>query len=452
MEKTIDEQKLKAIFNKNNPSFEMKISEIEAISHITFTSENLLNIQQHIIETLDLFYDFEKEDLDYLIRIKEDFQNDEQLDIKNLTVQFRRKLMYCYRKNVNIFDKMDFHDQKFKVSKLLKESIESKNLNILIGSGCSLPAVPLMGSTFMNIKEKFSYIEYGMFDNDSKDIEGYLNWLNMGISFNKDYKYGQATQSSLQESFNITKQELISTIPKNYMIDKSSILTTKNNYINFYNSIFSLRNNKAYSAPNIFTTNYDLFNEVALEHLQIHYTNGFSGFVNRFFDPTSFNLRIVDDENRYKDKWSVVRNYIKLFKIHGSIDWVFKENKIIQTSHDENAENVVIYPTLNKHFETQQSPYSELFRALSINLQKPHSTLIILGYGFPDEHLNHLISQSLSNDDFSLIVFGNLYEENARKFYDLHKNKENFYFVGGSLYTFDDGHYFSNVINFMEGE
>lgn len=236
VEKTIDEQKLKEIFNKNNPSFEMKISEIEAISHITFTFENLPKIQQHIIESLDFLYDFEKDDLDYLIRIKEIF-DESLLDIKNLTVQFRRRHMYCYRKNVNVYDKMDFNDQKFKISKLLKDTIESKNLNILIGSGCSLPAVPLMGQTFMKIKEQFSYLQYGTFKDDSQDIEGYLNWLNMGISFNKNADYGHSIQDTLQDAFNITKQQLISTIPKDYTSNSSSILIAKDNYIKFYNTI-----------------------------------------------------------------------------------------------------------------------------------------------------------------------------------------------------------------------
>lgn len=112
---------------------------------------------------------------------------------------------------------------------------------------------------------------------------------------------------------------------------------------------------------------------------------------------------------------------------------------------------MLIYPTINKHIETQQTPYSELFRALTVNLQKPDSTLIIIGYGFPDQHINHLISQSLNNEDFNLIVFGNQTEENAKEFIKQHQHKANFHFIGGSIRSADDGHFFLNVINYISG-
>ncbi|MCY8373218.1 SIR2 family protein [Bacillus haynesii] len=211
---------------------------------------------------------------------------------------------------------------------------------------------------------------------------------------------------------------------------------------------------KNYSPVNIFTTNYDLFNEVAMEDLGIHYTNGFTGTVKRIFSPSVFQLRLVDDENRYKDKWSVFRRYIKLYKIHGSIDWKYdsKSESVIQSNIKEaDWKDTLIYPTINKHLETQQSPYSELFRSLTINLQKPNSTLIVMGYGFPDEHINNIFSQSLMNDDFTLIVFGNKDEEGASKFIRKHQNKQNFHFIGGNINIENDAHFFSNIIDYING-
>ena len=41
---------------------------------------------------------------------------------------------------------------------------------------------------------------------------------------------------------------------------------------------------------------------------------------------------------------------------------------------------------------------------MSIKLQSSNTTLIILGYGFGDEHINNLIAQSLINEDFNLII------------------------------------------------
>jgi hypothetical protein len=365
--------------------------------------------------------------------------------------------LYYLREGRNTLEGKSFEEQKKTVSLLLKKCIQSKNLNVLTGSGCSLPAISLMGKTFKSLKEKNKSLILGSFDSESEDIEGYLNWLNTGIRFiNQNVNLSAEDilyKEQLELSFDITKKFLINSIVKDYGSTNKDVLITKNYYQSFYNALFSIRDIKNYAPVNIYTTNYDLFNEIAMEALSIHYTNGFRGSVNRVFDPAVFQMRLVDDANRYKEKWSIVRKYVKLYKIHGSIDWRYDDNlkNVVQSSLYGNAEDVLIYPTINKHLETQQTPYSELFRELTINLQKPDSTLIILGYGFPDEHINHLISQSLSNEDFNLIVFGSHSEKNAKAFIELHNEKSNFHFIGGSINSSNDGHYFSNVISYIHG-
>jgi SIR2-like domain len=380
------------------------------------------------------------------------------LDKKTVDEMLQTQTLYYLREGKNIFEDISFNEQKKNLYTLLRRSLQSKNLNILIGSGSSLPAVNLMGHTFKSLKEHNNSLVLGNYDGESADIEGYLNWLNTGIRFidqipnpspqNEEYR------KKLEKSFNETKEFLINSITKDYEKVDDKISITKNNYQSFYNSVFSIRDVKNYAPINVYTTNYDLFNEIAMESLNIQYTNGFRGLVNRVFDPAVFQLRLVDDENRYKEKWSVIRKYVKLYKIHGSIDWKYddKLRKVVQFSiNDETLENVLIYPTINKHIETQQTPYSELFRALTINLQKPDSTLIIIGYGFPDQHINHLISQSLTNEDFNLIVFGNQNEQNAKDFIEQHQHTTNFHFIGGTIVNPDDGHFFTNVISYING-
>ena len=62
-------------------------------------------------------------------------------------------------------------------------------------------------------------------------------------------------------------------------------------------------------AIEIFTTNYDLLMEEALEDLEIPYYDGFVGSRRSFFD-----LRAIED-NLIPTHWS------RLWKIHGSINW-----------------------------------------------------------------------------------------------------------------------------------
>lgn len=360
--------------------------------------------------------------------------------------------LYHYRLGDNQLVGLSLKEQQEKVSTFIQRKCNSENLNFFIGSGCSLPAVPLMGWTFGKLKNGIlSEGELGEYDGESVDIENYLNWLKTAITF-----LGEDTPEGIKykDAFDKTKQGLIESMPKGYIKNISDdIDNALDNYEKFYSTIFLQREFKKLAPVNIFTTNYDLFNEVSMETLGIHYTNGFRGSVNRIFDPSVYRLRLVDDENRYKDKWNVIRRYVKLYKIHGSIDWKYDRTlKSILQSNSTEIEDVMIYPTINKHLETQQSPYSELFRELTINLQKKNSTLIVIGYGFPDTHINQLISQALNNEDFNLIVFGNKEELAASQFFDLHKQNRNFHFIGGDFTGKANGHHFNNVIGFLAGE
>ena len=218
----------------------------------------------------------------------------------------------------------------------------------------------------------------------------------------------------------------------------------------FYNIIFKIRN-KSKNPINVFTTNYDLFNEKALENLKINYCNGFSGFIERVFEPSIFKQRIVDEENRYKEKWNPLKRYVRLYKIHGSIDWIEKDDKIQQVQEYSGKENILIYPTQAKHFETQYTPYSELFREMSIKLQSPNTTLIILGYGFSDDHINNLIAQSLTNEDFNLIILSSLKEERAKEFFNKYNDNTNIHFIGGKNEKGESLHYFNTFLSILSG-
>ena len=363
-----------------------------------------------------------------------------------------RKIMgnlYHIRGNEDINANMSFKEQEKEIKKFIQKQLNNKNLNFLIGSGCSLPGVGLMGETFMKLKETvLEGKELGQYNGKNKDIEGYLNWLNTALLFFKDNQ----DRKKYEEAFTIAKKGLIDSIQKsNINENEEKNEETIKNYKEFYSNIFSFRGTKDLSPLNIFTTNYDLYNEIALEKLGIYYTNGFIGNISRQFNPSTFRLRIVDDENRYKDKWSIVRKYVKLYKIHGSIDWVYDKDNNCISQVDINSElketkNVMIYPTTNKHMETQQSPYSELFREFTNNLQKRNCTLIVMGYGFPDEHINQIISQGLNNDDFNLIIFANKEEDNIKNFLDKHRYKKNLHIIGGNYNEENDGHHF-HVIN-----
>ncbi|MDE3839055.1 hypothetical protein C0966_06680 [Bacillus methanolicus] len=327
----------------------------------------------------------------------------------------------------------------------LQEYFMSTNLSIFIGSGCSCSSIPLMGNTFKRIKneleDKHLLGEY--LDENNNNIEKCLDWLISGLQFLKedDDKF-PSYQALYYTILSKLKDSIISLDPT-----KSDL--TLRDYCNFFNYVFSIRKENHFYPLNIFTTNYDLFIEKALENVKIHFINGFNGIINREFDPSMFRIRYVDDENRYKDKWDPISRFCRLFKLHGSINWFIENDRVIEKiGYDVSADqsNTVIYPTVNKHMQSLQSPFSELFREFSLQLQKPNMTLIVMGYGFPDEHINQLMQQALSNETFSLIVMGDIREEGLREFYKKNCNKQNLHVIGGDTLDGQMIHYFSYLV------
>lgn len=381
--------------------------------------------------------------------------------------------LYHFQGSQNKLDiENEFELQKKEIAQFINREVfnKNKNLNIFIGSGCSTPAVPLMGLTMKNIlnnpknigiKQEFTtFLKLAVehvetfdkylgsvldekewkvakkYDNFS-NIEGFLTYLQQKINVERN----EDNNKNLEAIFNSVKNQFVTSIPR-YLNDEYEGKVA-DIYTKFYNNIFEKRQYES-NKLNIFTTNYDLFNEIALERNSINYSTGFTNNLTSKFNVNQFNYRLVDERNRYKDKWQPTTKEANLYKLHGSINWIEKENEIIQT--DEVNENVIIYPTILKHQETAQTPYSELFRELSIQLQRPNSTLVTFGYSFGDDHINNIIFQNLANRDFTLIAFGDIEENKFNIIQERYGKNQNFHIIGGEI----DGtkaHYFDCIIN-----
>lgn len=364
------------------------------------------------------------------------------------SVESEFRLYHFQSTSDNIKDIEEIDEQIHQIGIFLKESLRAKNLAIFIGSGCSTPEIPMMGVTMTKILSKpentdileivRKYIGANETEN-FKDIEGLLNWLQNGINFERD----RTTRKDLMLIFNKIKEQFIESIPK-WGNEKYINSTTIDTYTKFYKYIFDSRSIEN-SKLAIFTTNYDLFNEFALENNNFSYTSGFTTDLKQAFDINQFKYRVVDDTERYKDKWQPVKKEANIYKLHGSINWSQNDHGTL-CQNNTATENIVIYPTMLKHQETAQSPYSELFREFSTVLQKQNTTLIVMGYGFPDEHINNIISQNLQNQDFNLIILGDIFEDKMKEFYQKFKNKINLHIIGGQIDSSIKGHYFDVIV------
>jgi len=156
------------------------------------------------------------------------------------------------------------------------------------------------------------------------------------------------------------------------------------------------------SAVEIFTTNYDLLLEQALENTQMPYFDGFVGSRKSFFD-----LRAVE-ENLIPNHWT------RLWKIHGSINWYLEsdgnKNKVHRSSEIKDKASHLIYPSHLKYDESRKMPYLALIDQLSRFIRKKSSLLILCGYSFNDSHINDTILNALKANPTAMVL-GLMYDD-----------------------------------------
>lgn len=143
----------------------------------------------------------------------------------------------------------------------------------------------------------------------------------------------------------------------------------------------------------VFTTNYDLLMEQALERSKTPYFDGFSGAREAFFDPSSIS------RNDLPSRW------VRLWKLHGSIGWEQNErSEIVRIPNSPKAS--MVYPSHIKYDQTQAAPFSSLFERLKNFLLEPDTVLISTGFSFADAHISSKLLESLqANPSAALLAF-----------------------------------------------
>lgn len=149
-------------------------------------------------------------------------------------------------------------------------------------------------------------------------------------------------------------------------------------------------------AIEVFTTNYDLIFEQALDELEVPYFDGFVGSRRSFFD-----LRAVEDS-------LAPRHWTRLWKIHGSINWyqetVGNQKKVYRSSEIKHKASHLIYPSHLKYEESRKMPYLALIDHLSRFIRRKSSFLVLCGYSFNDNHLNDAIVNALQANPTGMVL------------------------------------------------
>lgn len=307
----------------------------------------------------------------------------------------------------------------------LQKAIQSVNLNFLIGSGCSSPALGPLGNIEKEIEKRF---DEGKEEEGEKMIFGFLTPI-LEVS------------TSLEEPEEKTEKTL-----ENYKTFLSMISEI----------LFERKNNILPRQANIFSCNYDLFVEKAFEGVSglSKLNDGFNRtplLSNAFiFSPAEFFNSIYNNGNLYN--YQVQIPSVNLIKLHGSLTWQMADNEIVFRASDSNAllqesrklseasslsdlkkfnrRFSVVLPT-NEKFKSciLNQTYYDLLRIYANELDKENTLLIVEGFSFGDQHITAITKRALKNPSLHMAIFCYKKEElnsYLQKFED-HKNVDIIY-------------------------
>ncbi|CAM3720641.1 SIR2 family protein [Rahnella victoriana] len=272
-----------------------------------------------------------------------------------------------------------------------------KKIGILIGAGAPvsinigeegeyIPLIPNIEGLTVKVRERLNESENAIFtniSNKSKDfnLEKLLSEVRtLADVIGEHVVYG--TNAVGFKSLEISICKAIKEVVSKQLPKGANPYSELVSWINGINRVHGVE---------IFTTNYDLLCEDALERSQTPYFDGFTGSRNAFFDPSSIST------NDLPPRW------VRLWKLHGSIGWKLDDNgQVIRVPECE--ESSMVYPSHIKYTQTQAAPFSSLFERLKNFLMEPDTLLLTTGFSFADAHISSKISECLSANPTSAVI------------------------------------------------
>lgn len=353
--------------------------------------------------------------------------------------------------------------EKRYLGKKLKEDfiklLESNNINLLLGAGFSANILSTLGT----MEKLMEVVQKHMTDDKYCILESLLYWI-----FFENSIY-----------------------PMVKKLSDSNIINVQREFLSIWKEILNIRESKVLLKQiNIFTTNYDVVLELAMEEENIEYNDGFQGRINPYFSISNYN-RIYHKQTLFTNRISVLPIF-NIYKIHGSITWkpsnrndgmfiysnyidnldkFYNSNKNLLSEKDKevlnniikidkkdiNEENLqflikdlevedvekymrftelykstfkIVNPTKQKFYDTiVNKNYYELLRIYCNELERENTVVIAFGFSFCDEHILDMTKRSLNNPSLLLIIFAYKKEERDN-FLEMFKENNNVWVVG----------------------
>jgi len=152
----------------------------------------------------------------------------------------------------------------------------------------------------------------------------------------------------------------------------------------------------------IFTVNYDLLLETALEEMQVPYFDGFIGNLR-----ARFQTDLVETRPGF-EREGIPAFFSRLWKLHGSVNWAWEdERQIVRIGQPvSNEMAAAIYPSDTKYEESRRVPFLVLQDRMRRALHQPETLVLVAGYSFGDDHLNELFfDAAMRRERTEIVVF-----------------------------------------------
>lgn len=272
----------------------------------------------------------------------------------------------------------------------LKEILATpKQVGLLLGAGVSKACgLPNIEDITREVKSGITNVKFKELLNDKDTVE---NILNKTQQLKALLESGKVINTLKEKSILKLEKSIKQTIFKELSVD----IETENFYklvlwLNFINRDYE---------KEIYTLNYDLLVEKALEKASLPYFSGFIGNVKPFF--------ITDSVDDFQGIY-VKQSWVKLWKLHGSLNFVKGSDDRIYIDNDKNtaSENLLIYPSMDKYLSSRKAPYISYLDRFRKYLVDKEKIVFVLGYSFGDDHINEVIVNGLNNNHrLSVIAF-----------------------------------------------
>jgi hypothetical protein len=278
----------------------------------------------------------------------------------------------------------------------LTKSLQSGNINFLLGAGASMPAIKTAGN-----------------------IEAELDKL-----VTSDLAKFHATRNAFLSELDVVTNQLMGGLAR------ITVHTTISNYKKLLGAISRILDERKTDLlpkqATIFTTNYDLFIERAAESIPSIRLN--DGFLRNPSVRTKYSLRPEQFfDVTYKTgslfKYRFPIPSVNLIKLHGSMSWARSNDEIIysvpplkrtapppgedfEVLSDVFANSFeIIIPAVTKFHTTLLTRiYYELLRIFANALEVENTVLVCFGFSFRDEHISDLVRRALKNPTLLLLI------------------------------------------------